>query len=609
MRVAVASPSQVAARTGSKTFPAPVRGWIEDENLALNRGLACSVMENCFPLQNTVRVRKGTGDNVATVGDAAKALIPYQSGTTEKLFATTASALYDISSFDDDTVPTASWTQLTNGEFNSVQIDTGGGQFLVMANGADPMMYFDGTDWFPITDETISTLDYDGLTVNFTVGRTLTGGTSGATSVILGVVPATATTGTLYLGAITSGPYQNNETITGSSSGGTALANGASASGSTVTITGVDTSDISFLWMYRSRIFMVEKDTMVARYLPVDSIGGVATDINLGGVFQKGGSLMFGGTWSTTAGNDMEDRCVFVSTLGEVAVYESDPDFLGVWGLVGRYDVGNPLTVQTWKAGGDFLIATTEGIVPMSAIVAKDPAILETAAVTYPIKNAWQRVSRSNSNSLPVQLLKWQKEGMGIVGYPHRTGGKAETHVVNLATGAWSKWTGHDVQCMAVYQDQAYFGDSSGLIFRFEGGGSDAGTPYTARGSMLPDPLGEPGAEKTARQARATFRGLRPFEVKLSVATDYATTFPTAPSAVIEDDLPGIWDVGRWDVSKWDDSDLSEVRETKKTRWRSMGRTGYAIAPQWQITCGGARTADAELVSIDVTYTVGATVI
>jgi hypothetical protein len=194
---------------------------------------------------------------------------------------------------------------------------------------------------------------------------------------------------------------------------------------------------------------------------------------------------------------------------------------------------------------------------------------------------------------------------MGLVGYPHRT----ETHVVNLATGAWAKWTGLDFQCGAVYQDQAFYGDSSGYIFNIESGGSDNGAIYLARGSLLPDPLGAPGALKAARQARATFRALRPFEVKLSAATDYGTSFPTPPSSIAEDDTPAIWDVGTWDVSRWDDSDTSEVRETRQTRWRSIGRSGFVVAPQWQIACGALRQPDAELVMIDVTYSTGGVVV
>lgn len=80
-------------------------------------------------------------------------------------------------------------------------------------------------------------LGYDNQTANFTVGKTLTGGTSGATAVITNDVDS-GTDGTLTLKEI-AGTFQNNETIT-DSSGGSALANG------TVIYQGVDAAfDVS----------------------------------------------------------------------------------------------------------------------------------------------------------------------------------------------------------------------------------------------------------------------------------------------------------------------------------------------------------------------------
>ena len=71
-----------------------------------------------------------------------------------------------------------------------------------------------------------STLAYDGQTVNFTLGATLTGGTSGATARILADVDAGAT-GTLTLRDII-GEFIDDEAIT-DSSGGAAIANGVLA--------------------------------------------------------------------------------------------------------------------------------------------------------------------------------------------------------------------------------------------------------------------------------------------------------------------------------------------------------------------------------------------
>lgn len=68
-----------------------------------------------------------------------------------------------------------------------------------------------------------STLAYDGQTANFTVGDTITGATSGATAVIVADADS-GTTGTLSLGSI-NGAFLNDEIITGNS-GGSATVNG-----------------------------------------------------------------------------------------------------------------------------------------------------------------------------------------------------------------------------------------------------------------------------------------------------------------------------------------------------------------------------------------------
>jgi len=76
-----------------------------------------------------------------------------------------------------------------------------------------------------ISSTPLAHLSYDAQTVNFTIGAILTGGTSGATAVVLADTDA-GTTGTLKLGSI-SGIFQNNETITDEDSG-SATANGTS---------------------------------------------------------------------------------------------------------------------------------------------------------------------------------------------------------------------------------------------------------------------------------------------------------------------------------------------------------------------------------------------
>lgn len=74
----------------------------------------------------------------------------------------------------------------------------------------------------------IATLNYDTKTANFTIGDTLTGGTSSATGIIAGIVEDGAA-GTFILTSVT-GTFVDNETVTGAITG-SAAADGTTSAG------------------------------------------------------------------------------------------------------------------------------------------------------------------------------------------------------------------------------------------------------------------------------------------------------------------------------------------------------------------------------------------
>lgn len=380
---------------------------------------------------------------------------------------------------------------------------------------------------------------------------------------------------------------------------------------STPAITGVTTSNLNYVWTFKSRYWFVEKNSKVAWYLPVDSIGGAAADFSLKGIFQDGGYLMFGATWSQDSGDGMDDRIVFVSSLGEVAVYEgSNPADAATWGLVGLYKMSPPLGPNAHvRAGGDVIIATEEGLIPISAVVQKDPAALALAAVSAPIENTWQKYSRSYIGTQPWEIVKWPRENMLMVSLPSdgNTG-----LVANVNTGAWSVYTGWDIQCLTIHSKTCYFGSADGFIYQAERGGDDDGTPFVAKLSGYPTGFGSTATHKTVNSARATFLSALEFNPQVSFSTNYNVDFPAAPTAAAQPTTTAaLWDVGKWDVSLWDDSQTGEysVRPIYTTNWVSQGKVGFVVSPQIQITSSGERRPDAELVSIEVLYSEGGAVV
>jgi hypothetical protein len=375
---------------------------------------------------------------------------------------------------------------------------------------------------------------------------------------------------------------------------------------STPFITGVTTSTLSHGWVYANRIFMVQKDTQTAWYLPVDVVGGVAQDVSLAGVFQDGGALLFGATWSLDAGDGINQKCVFVSTTGEVAIYQgTDPSDATKWALQGVYNISRPLGMKAiMQAGGDLLIATEEGIIALSEAVNKDSAALSLSAVTRAIEPEWRKEAKDRI-SLPIEILKWPSNSMMVVSLPPVAGLANNCLVCNIQTGAWCRFTNWQTRCMALFNGRGYFGANDGCVYEMEAGGSDDGAPYTAFYSGGFDHLEAPGLTKTITMARCVFRAASPIIAKVSGAIDYAEAFPSAPSSPA-DFLTSDWDVGLWDAALWD---TSNIRASYKTGWVGIGETGFSFAPQVQLTYGVTPLPRVELVAFDVVYEPGGMIV
>lgn len=526
-----------------------------------------------------------------------EALFSYINGNNEKLFAATEESITDVTTPASAAVPPdPAVTDLTSGDWITVQFATSGGVFLLCVNGADKMQRFDGTSWLPVIGTVVNELDYDGGTAAFSVGETLTGGTSGATAPILRVT-GDSISGTLLIGAVTNGPFQNDEAIT--SAGGAAVADGVITEVGAA-LTGIDTDDISYIWSYRSRIWMVEKDSLSAWYLAVDSIAGAATELPLGGIFPKGGSLLFGASWSIDDTSGLAAYNIFVSTEGEVAVYRgSNPGDADDWSLVGVYQIGRPLGKRAWiRGGGDIIVATDIGFVPLSQAVSRDLAALAPVAVSYPIETAWnERVLRRTGD---WQCKIWPT-GQSVFVAPSRTSSqRTETLVANARTGAWTLYTGWDISAMDVFRDRFYFGNPDGIVARGEASGADLGTPFTATCVLRFDDCKAPAAIKTATLARASILASQEMHPEVFMQQDFRIDLPAAPDAVVLESSGDLWGTGLWGAAMWSES--SAPVKYPFEEWRSVYAAGYTIAPGVMLTSGGTNALDAELVRVDVMY-------
>lgn len=579
-------------------FPAPSKGWVRNENLQTASKNAAEVLDNIFPTTEGARLRKGSTKH-ATITDAAKQIMPFQSAGASALFAATATDIYEVTSpADADVAETAKMSNLTSGDWAYTQFSTSAGDYLFAVNGADYATYY-GTSLEPIADEAINELTYDALTGEFTPGLTVTGGTSGATATIFAVEPLTATTGVLKVGTVTGGPFQNNEALTDSSTGA-ATEDGTIVVGSAIAITGVATTALSHVWASHQRLFFIEKDTLNAWYLATSSIGGTATEIPLGPVFNHGGSLLFGATWSLDSGSGQDDVCIFVTDQGEVAVYSGiNPATASTWVLVGVYKMGKPLNKHSsFKAGGDVAVMTEDGIVPISAAIRKDRAALQADAITYNIEEAWQEAIRNRSAAYPFTATLWQSATMLIIGAPS-LGSENIAYVANARTGAWCRFVGWDIQCSGIYDDSFYFGTETGEIVQGEVSGTDQDMTYIGRWVPKFNDNNDPSC-KVAVHARLRTRTESAFTPSIQAFADY--TIGDYNSSVSTLSTVGdVWGTGVWGTATWSGGNA----KISQSEWESVTSIGTALAPVFQVASNNAVAPSVEFIVGELVYEAG----
>jgi hypothetical protein len=429
--------------------------------------------------------------------------------------------------------------------------------------------------------------------------------------------PASATTALTAqsgIGTVTSGAFSS---VQFSTSGGDFLVcvnganlhkiyNGTSWAQNSPGITGVTSENFSHVWAFKSRLFFIRKNSLKFCYLPVSSIGGAATEFDLGSVFTLGGYLVTGATWSSDAGQDIEDLCVFITSEGEVAIYAgTNPSDLAQWSLRGLYRIGKPLGRNAmFRAGGDLAVATRDGLVPISGAYSQATEALRNTAVSKSVEELWITLAEQRS-SLDWQVQSFTgQHSMLWVAPPTITGQDPLVLVANMRTGAWTVFTGYNVRSMATLGNAIFVGDASGVIYEAETGGSDDGQTYTARVAGLWTDLRAPLMQKRVTMVRGTFRAnVSQFNPLWSISTDFNNTFKADPSA--GPNAPAVlWGSAVWGAAKWGGG----ITEYRTSEWTAVEGIGDMVSWQLQVTLGSIVLPDIELASVGVLYETGETV-
>ena len=340
--------------------------------------------------------------------------------------------------------------------------------------------------------------------------------------------------------------------------------------GAPYNITGVDTANCSNITLFKNRVWLVQNGSLKAWYLPVNSIGGAAVALDMTSIFQLGGYIMAAMTWTLDAGYGMDDYLVFITSNGEVMVWRlTDPTTPTGIQMTGLWKIGAPVGRRCWiKYGGDLLIITQDGVVPMSGALQSsrlDPRVSITNKIQYAVSQA---VSSYGQN-FGWSLLYYSKENQLIMNVPIATG-QEQQYVMNTITKSWCNFTGWNASCWEIWQDNPYFGGNGYVGLAWQGTTDDISNidgfaiqSFQNYGSAT---------QKQCKMIRYHLLSNGSPAISGNVNVDYDLANQNA-SLSFTPLAYSTWDNGSWDLAYWG-SGLSPIAE-----WQGATGIGYTFAP------------------------------
>ena len=558
-------PKRFTAKTTS--LASPIGGWNARDSLAEMQPLDAVQLVNFYPTPTDVQLRKGYSKKSTGISGNVETLMNYANKDgTNTIFAIANGVIYNAST----STATSVFTGLSNSKFQHCMISTAGGQFLIAVNGADPAIVYDGTRWFKMADtttaQTISTITRGG-TGNLTA--TLT--TASAHGLVTGNrVTITGATESNYNGTffvtVTSPTVFTYTMATAPTADATVMG--------TYTVLGIDgisSSEFVNINMCQDRLFFVEKNSLSYWYLNVESIGGTASEFPLGSIARSGGYLQAMGTWTLDAGYGVDDLSAFVTSMGEVIVYKgTNPSDATAWSLVGVWQMGQTFARRCFfKFGGDLLLLTQDGLVPMSAALQSsrlDPRVNLTDKIFYAVTQA----ANSYYNIFGWQINFFASQNMLILNIPNGNG--YDQYVMHTITKSWAKFTNINAFCWEASGDNKMYFGSNGFVGDFYDTTSDAGANIVATAQQAYSYFDTRGQQKRftlVRPILQTDNGVP--TVLCGISTDFDTVPLTNQIAF----NPSLINVGIWDTSTWDNANWGGGLTVTKI-WQGVSGLGYS---------------------------------
>lgn len=363
---------------------------------------------------------------------------------------------------------------------------------------------------------------------------------------------------------------------------------------STPAITNVDTDDLIHVNVFKERPWYIEKASMSVWYPAVGAFAGALTELPLGSVFKRGGFLMAMGTWTLDGGQGLDDLAVFVTSEGEVAVYQgTNPASASTWAQVGIFNIGKPIGRRCiQKLGGDLLIITTDGVVPASRAFVKARAEGSAIAITDRIQGGMSDAVSLYGGNFGWEATLYPEGPALIVNVPSEP---QQQFVMNTVTKAWCRFTGWEANCFEEFNGALYFG-TLGEVRKAWTGTADLGLEIEGELVQAFNYFGNRNQTKQFTMLQPIIGwDSNPAQILIGVDVDFDITDP-ANEITLPESTGGVWDTGLWDVAVWGGE------PTLKKAWYTISGVGYAAALHLKVS---STAANVSLASVSYVFQPG----
>lgn len=360
-------------------------------------------------------------------------------------------------------------------------------------------------------------------------------------------------------------------------------------------ITGVTTTTLGNVTLFKNRVWFIQNNTLKAWYLPTSSIGGAAQQLDLSSIAQRGGYLVAIGTWTIDAGYGADDNLVFVTSKGEVIAFRgTDPASAATFALIGVWFFGVPVGKRCLvKYGGDLLLICEYGLLPLSQAL-QSAQIDYTSALSDKIQGAFNSAVGSYGTNFGWQVFVDTHNNALIVNIPVAVG-LQQQYVMNTTTKAWCSFTNWAANCWETYNNASYFGGDGVVYHAWDSTYTDGSDNIMTNVLQAFNYFGQRGVEKYFTRARPSLFTNGSPAISIGINVDFRLEDVTTPLSFSPISF-ATWDVSLWDVGLWGGG------LTITNNWQGVTGVGYCGAVNFRSASAGVQI---EWAATDVVYQPG----